>query len=239
MRYSNIHEVSIVKRENRFIATVIYNGDTIPVHVKNTGRLPELIYEGAKGYITLSDNPMRSTFADLVASERYLSGRNRVINIDSNAPNDMVREWLPDSGLFSPQALIKREVTYGDSRFDIYVEDGERRAFIEVKGVTLIREGIAVFPDAPTDRGRKHIHGLIDAVKSGYEGYIIFVIQTDGVDALIPNRETDPAFADSLAQAFQSGVKVLAYDSYVTPISAEIKNPVRVILTEEKCTSTK
>ena len=239
MRYSNIHEVSIVKRENRFIATVLYQGEKVRVHVKNTGRLPELVYEGAKGYITLSDNPTRSTFADLVATEREISGINRVINIDSGAPNDMVSEWLPNSGLFSPNARIKREVTHGDSRFDIYVEDGERRAFIEVKGVTLIREGTAVFPDAPTDRGRKHIHGLIDAVRSGYEGYIFFVIQTDGVESLIPNRLTDPAFADSLVLASRSGVKVLAYDSLVTPISAKIQNPVKVILTEDKCTSTK
>ena len=239
MRYSNIHQVSIIKRENRFVASVLYEGEKVRVHVKNTGRLPELIYEGATGYITLSDNPMRSTFADLVATERHLSGRNRVINIDSAAPNDMVSEWLPNSGLFSTDARIKREVTYGDSRFDLYVEDGERRAFIEVKGVTLVRNGIAVFPDAPTDRGRKHIHGLIDAVKRGYEGYIIFVIQTDGVEALTPNIQTDPAFAASLSLASSCGVKVLAYDSFVTPISAQIQNPIKVILTEEKCISTK
>ena len=238
MRYSNIHEVSIVKRENRFIATVIYNGNKVPVHVKNTGRLPELIYERAKGFITLSDNPARSTFADLVAVEICSSGDKKVINIDSNAPNDMVAEWLPTSGIFSHEARIKREVKYGDSRFDLYVEDGERRAFIEVKGVTLIREGRAVFPDAPTDRGRKHIHGLIEAVRSGYEGYIIFVIQTDGVEALVPNSETDPAFAESLVLASNSGVKVLAYDSCVTPISAEIQKPIKVILTEEKCINT-
>ena len=239
MRYSNIHEVSIVKRENRFIATVLYQGEKVRVHVKNTGRLPELVYEGAKGYITLSDNPARSTFADLVATERDILGTSRVINIDSGAPNDMVSEWLPHSGLFSPNARIKREVTYGDSRFDIYVEDGGRRAFIEVKGVTHIKEGKAVFPDAPTDRGRKHIHGLIDAVKMGYEGYIVFVIQTDGVEALVPNHLTDPEFAKSLALASMSGVKVLAYDSLVTPISAKIQNPIKVILAEDKCTSTK
>ncbi|MBQ8371320.1 MAG: DNA/RNA nuclease SfsA [Clostridia bacterium] len=231
MRYERIIEAEHIKRDNRFIATVMTADGPMRVHVKNTGRCRELLVEGARVYLSLSDKEGRRTSADLVAVEKVCEdGRRLLINMDSQLPNGMVYEWIGNSGLFSPSATVRREVTHGDSRFDLYVEDGERRAFIEVKGVTLERDGVAMFPDAPTERGVKHLEGLIRAVGEGYEAYAVFVIQMKGVNKFTPNRMTDPRFADALARAREAGVGIIALDSRVSIYGAEIDAPVRVEL---------
>ncbi len=233
MRYGHVIEAEHIRRDNRFIATVKTASGPMRVHVKNTGRCRELLVEGARVYLSLSDKEGRSTPADLVAVEKICDdGRRILINMDSQLPNSMVCEWLGGSGLFSPAATVRREVTHGDSRFDLYVEDGERRAFIEVKGVTLERDGIAMFPDAPTARGVKHLEGLIRAVEEGFESYVVFVIQMKGVKVFKPNRETDRRFADALLRASEAGVRIIATDSVVSADSAEIDGYIRVELGE-------
>ena len=164
MKYKNIVEGVFVSRPNRFIANVVVDGVEQIVHVKNTGRCRELLVEGAKVYLSVSDNLARKTKYDLVAVEKVTSRGVLLINMDSQIPNGVVSEWLPQSGMFSDNAVYRREYTYGKSRFDIYVEDGCRKAFVEVKGVTLENDGIVSFPDAPTERGVKHLNELITAL---------------------------------------------------------------------------
>lgn len=229
--YGRVSEARHIRRDNRFIATVMTESGEQTVHVKNTGRCRELLVEGARVYLAHSDAPGRRTSADLVAVEKICEdGRVLLINIDSQLPNAMAQQWLPLSGLFSNDATIRREVTHGDSRFDIYVEDGERRAFVEVKGVTLEHGGVAMFPDAPTTRGAKHLRGLASAVSEGFEAYLLLVIQMSGVREFRPNRATDPAFADELLRARASGVRIVAVDSDVTPSGASIRGYIPVFL---------
>ncbi|MBO5755298.1 MAG: DNA/RNA nuclease SfsA, partial [Clostridia bacterium] len=170
MKYEQVEKAVFLSRPNRFIAKVSLHGKEETVHVKNTGRCKELLTNGSVVYLKKSDNPARKTAYDLVAVEKKRDGDTLLINMDSALPNAVAAEWLPTSGLFSPMASIKREVTFGKSRFDLYIEDGERHAFIEVKGVTLEKDGVAYFPDAPTERGVKHLYELAEAVKQGYEG---------------------------------------------------------------------
>lgn len=225
MTYPNIHPATFISRPNRFIAYCLLNGERVVAHVKNTGRCKELLVEGCTVYLTKSDNPARKTLYDLVAVRKG----DLLINMDSQAPNELALEWVR-GGLLSDSATVKREVRFGDSRFDLYFEEGDRKGFIEVKGCTLEREGIAYFPDAPTERGVKHINELIRAKAAGYEAYILFVIQMKGVKEFRPNRETHPEFAEALIRAEQSGVKLLAYDC-ITDIGEEwIDNPVKIVL---------
>lgn len=229
--YGRVSEGRHIRRDNRFIATVMTDSGEQTVHVKNTGRCSELLVEGARVYLAHSDAMGRRTSADFVAVEKVCDdGRVLLINIDSQLPNAMAQQWLPNSRLFSDDAIIRREVTHGDSRFDIYVEDGERRAFVEVKGVTLEQDGIAMFPDAPTARGVKHLRGLARAVSEGFEAYLLLVIQMRGVREFRPNRVTDPAFADELVRARASGVKIIAVDSDVTPDGATVHGYITVSL---------
>ncbi len=230
MKYNRIIEGVFVSRPNRFIAKVIIEGEEHTVHVKNTGRCKELLVEGAKVYLSVSDNPARKTKYDLIAVDKLTDRGVLLINMDSQIPNDMVSEWLPESGLFSMDAVIRREFTYGKSRFDFYVEDGNRQAFIEVKGVTLENEGSASFPDAPTQRGVKHINELINAVQSGFEAYIIFVVQMKGVSLFKPNYERHPEFGYALIDAEKAGVKIIAVDSNVTCNEIKIDNSITVNL---------
>ena len=231
MRYNNVIGARFISRPNRFIAKVELFGDEITVHVKNTGRCRELLVPGATVYLEKGDAPGRKTPYDLIATEKVCeNGKTVLINMDSQCPNTLVAEWLQGSGMFSDSAVIRREVTLGDSRFDIYVEDGDRRAFIEVKGVTLESGGVAMFPDAPTQRGIKHLMGLADCISLGYEAYVFFVIQMKGVNVFKPNRATHPAFADALLYAKGAGVKVLAYDVVVSPDEIYIDRPVSVKL---------
>lgn len=231
MKYSKIIKGSFLSRPNRFIAKVLIDGNEETVHVKNTGRCRELLIPGVTVYLYVSDNPGRKTKYDLIAVEKIREGKTPLlVNMDSQVPNTVAHEWLRESGLFSENALIRREVTYGKSRFDFYIEDGERKAFLEVKGVTLENDGVASFPDAPTERGVKHINELTECVKNGYEGYILFVIQMKEILFMTPNDVTHKAFGDALRSAEKSGVKILAVDCVITPDSIICDKNVEVKL---------
>ena len=231
MTYEHVAEATFLSRPNRFIARVLVNGAEETVHVKNTGRCRELLVSGCTVYLARSDKAGRKTKYDLVAVEKVRQGRAPLrINMDSQAPNDAAGEWLPTSGLFSDGAVIRREVKFGDSRFDFYVEDGRRKAFVEVKGVTLEENGVALFPDAPTERGVKHLRELCRAVEAGYEAYLLLVIQMKDIRLFRPNAATHPAFADSLREAAGQGVHILAMDCLVTPEGMTVDKPVTVQL---------
>ena len=231
MKYKNIHKGTFISRENRFIATVNINGKTETVHVKNTGRCRELFVSGATVFLEKSDNPDRKTKYDLVA---VMKGK-RMVNVDSQIPNAAAEEWIR-AGKFIPDiCLVKREVTYVKSRFDLYVEhmglDGTaKKAFIEVKGVTLEEHNVVRFPDAPTERGIKHIKELIKCLEDGYEAYLLFVIQMKDVKYFEPDKKIHAEFASVLKEAKEKGVHVVACDSYVTEDSIEIGEavPVRI-----------
>ncbi|MBQ7906558.1 MAG: DNA/RNA nuclease SfsA [Clostridia bacterium] len=226
MKYSRIVKGIFISRPNRFIANVEIDGQVHVVHVKNTGRCKELLIEGATVLLEEGKNPERKTKYDLVAVYKG----DMLVNMDSQVPNDVVYEWLCEGNLFSKSAKIKREFTYGKSRFDLYVEDGERRAFIEVKGVTLERDGIASFPDAPTERGVKHLLHLMECVKDGYEAYIFFVVQMKGPCAFVPNDITHKEFGHTLRLCRENGVNILCYDSIVTEDSIKISDPVSILI---------
>ena len=231
MTYEHVVKATFVSRPNRFMARVLVNGAEETVHVKNTGRCRELLVSGCTVYLARSDKAGRKTKYDLVAVEKVRQGRAPLrINMDSQAPNDAAGEWLPRSGLFSDNAVIRREVKFGDSRFDFYVEDGRRKAFVEVKGVTLEENGVALFPDAPTERGVKHLRELCRAVEAGYEAYLLLVIQMKDIRLFRPNAATHPAFADSLHEAAGQGVHILAMDCLVTPEGMTVDKPVTVQL---------
>ncbi|MBO5214103.1 MAG: DNA/RNA nuclease SfsA [Clostridia bacterium] len=218
MRYNHIVSAKFLRRVNRFIAHVELDGKEIVVHVKNTGRCKELLIPGCTVYLERSDNPNRKTQYDLVTVEKLRPGKPPLtVNMDSQAANDIALEWLKKGVLFSPDAAIRREVFYGGSRFDFYVEDGNRKAFVEVKGVTLETDGVAAFPDAPTVRGVKHLRELTASLQDGYEAYVLFVIQMKEISVLHPNDETHKEFGDALRSAASSGVRVLAVDCNVIP----------------------
>lgn len=223
MKYTNIVGGTFISRPNRFIAKVNIDGMEHTVHVKNTGRCKELLVPGCTVFLEKSDNPNRKTLYDLVA---VVKG-DRVINMDSQAPNTVFARWVKKQ---LPTAFIKREHTYKDSRFDCYIETETDKIFVEVKGVTLEENGCVRFPDAPTERGIKHIKGLVDAVENGYKAAVFFVIQMEDVISFSPNYETQPQFGRALKDAEKAGVKILAYSCKVTPDSLEIDKPVPVIL---------
>lgn len=224
MKYEIIKQAVFIERLNRFVAKVSLDGKEILCHVKNTGRCREILVEGAKVYLEKSSNSSRKYPYSLVSVYKG----DRLINIDSSAPNKAVGEWLEKGGLFENVTFIKPEKTYGKSRFDFYVEYGGKKAFIEVKGVTLEKDGVLMFPDAPTERGSKHLLHLCECVNYGYEAYVIFVIQMNGALYFTPNGETDKAFADNLKFAYEKGVKILAYDCNVNADSMKIKDKVEI-----------
>jgi sugar fermentation stimulation protein A len=226
MKYLNIEEAVFKERPNRFIAYVETRNGREICHVKNTGRCKELLQPDATIYVQRNDNPARKTKLDLIGVKK----NQYLINMDSQAPNMAVKEWLKAGNLFSETAKIYPEKKYGDSRFDFYIEDGERKAFMEVKGVTLENDGVCAFPDAPTERGVKHIRELIKCMEEGYEAYILFVIQMSPVKYLKPNDVTHKAFGDALREAKKAGVHVLARDCKITIDSMEIMNEVEVRL---------
>ena len=229
MNYEHIVEGRFQERPNRFVAKVELDGRVETVHVKNTGRCRELLVKGAKVYLEKSPNRERATAYDLVAVEKG----DRVINMDSQAPNKAVGEWLRGGGLFSDVSLVRPETKFGNSRFDFYVETRAEKIFIEVKGVTLEEDGVVRFPDAPSDRAVKHVGELIAAKRQGYRVFVLFVIQMEGVKYFTPNRDTHPEFADALCEAVEAGVEVLAYDCLVTPRTMEINRPVQVVLSQD------
>lgn len=226
MKYEKIVEGIFVSRPNRFIANVIIDGREETVHVKNTGRCKELLVPGATVYLSVSDNPKRRTKYDLIAVIKQRNEDSLLINMDSQIPNYVAEEFLKNSDLFPASTTFKREVKYGNSRFDLYAENNGHKAFIEVKGVTLEKDGIALFPDAPTERGVKHINELILAKSCGYDAYIFFVIQMKGITKFMPNSPMHPEFAKALYNAKEAGVKIIAYDCIVTPDSIVIDKPI-------------
>lgn len=230
MKYQHIVSAEFLNRPNRFVANVLLNGCEETVHVKNTGRCKELLAQGVTVYLEKSHKPNRSTVYDLVAVEKG----KRIINMDSQAPNKVVGEWLLKKELFPDLILVRPETQYGNSRFDFYVETGQEKIFIEVKGVTLENDGVVKFPDAPSDRAVKHLEELMQARKEGYRTLVIFVIQMEAVEYFLPNEETHAAFAKALREAAKAGVEILAYDCRVTPDSLEIHQPVQVFLSEEE-----
>lgn len=228
MKYEKVVYGRFEKRVNRFIAEVFLNGEKEQVHIKNTGRLKELLVPGAEVLLELSNNPNRKTKFSLIAAAKNGSW----VNIDSQAPNQVVLEALKEGNIqaFRSLKLVKREVTYKHSRFDFYVEQDEKKGFIEVKGVTLEEGGIALFPDAPTARGTKHVMELIQAAKEGYTGTVLFVVQMKGCHAFTPHRDMDLAFANALKQAAQQGVQILAYDAIVKEDELILDEPIPVYL---------
>ncbi len=220
MRYGKLLEAEFVERLNRFVAVVKLNGELVRCHVRNTGRLKELLIPGAKVFIEESDNPSRKYKYSLL---QVMKG-DVSVNIDSQAPNRMALEWAKE--YFGAEAVVKPEKTFGASRFDLYVEIGERRIFVEVKGVTLEREQVAYFPDAPTERGIKHLYELVDSVGLGYEAYILFVIQMKGVKEFKPNDLAQKRFGEALRYAASKGVGVLAYDCTVSGREVHIDSPI-------------
>lgn len=221
MEYNNIVEGIFLSRPNRFIAKVQINGKEETVHVKNTGRCKELLVPGAKVYLASTNNPDRKTKYDLVSVYK----NERLINMDSQAPNKIFGEWL------SPKVdYLKPEYKYGNSRFDFYGEHNGKKFLIEVKGVTLEQDGVVMFPDAPTERGVKHIEELIKATKNGFETAVVFIIQMDNVKCFKPNDNTHKQFGDALRKAVLQGVKVFALDCDVTGTSVVAKNQVEIVL---------
>ena len=201
MRYESITPAKFINRPNRFIANVEIDGQPVTVHVKNTGRCKELLLLGVTVYLEKAKNPERKTPYDLIAVETPIG----IINIDSQAPNAVVKEWL----LKQDYDKVVPEYKYGNSRIDFYMEKGSEKYLMEVKGCTLIKAGIGYFPDAPTERGVKHLRELAAASKLGYHATVAFVIQVEGVSEVRPNIETHPEFGIALAEAKAAGVEIL------------------------------
>ena len=231
MRYENIHKGTFIKRPNRFVALVEIGGKEELVHVKNTGRCSEILTKGCTVYLNRQNGENRKTKYDLVAAEKVRRNLSPLlINIDSQIPNYAVEEWLKNSGLFSEEAIIKREVTYGNSRFDFYIEDKGEKIFLEVKGVTQEHDGVAMFPDAPTLRGVKHLKELTVCIADGYKAFVLFVIQMNEIKKFTPNDVIHKDFGDALRSASNAGVKLIAMDCDVTPDSMKIRNEVPIEL---------
>ena len=231
MNYKKIVQATFIERPNRFIAYCKINEIIEKVHVKNTGRCRELLIPNCTVYLEESDNPNRKTKYSLIAVQKG----NRLINMDSQVPNKVVQEALINKtivlpGLDEEITFIKPEKTYGNSRFDIYLETENKKAFIEIKGVTLEEDGVVLFPDAKTERGVKHIKELIEAKKDGYHSYVVFVVQMKDVKYFTPNIKMHKELGDALIEAQNAGVNILAYDCEVTPNSIEIKDEVNVKL---------
>ncbi len=237
MTYQDIHPAVFLSRPNRFIARVELDGAVETVHVKNTGRCRELLVPGCTVYLEGSANPRRKTKYDLVAVEKARTGLPPLlINMDAQAPNRVFGEWMAagkgaDLGLPRP-ALLRPETAWGNSRFDFYWEESEtgRKGFVEVKGCTLEAGGRALFPDAPTQRGVKHLRELTACREAGYEAAVCFVLQMAGMDVFSPNDATHPEFGAALREAARAGVKVLAVECGVTPRSLVMTRPVAVAL---------
>ncbi len=226
MHYSNIQRAIFLRRPNRFIAHIEVDDREEVCHVKNTGRCRELLTDRATIYVEHHDNPKRKTKYSLIAVEKG----DLLINMDSQAPNKVVGEWLLEKEPFGKVKFLKPECTYGSSRFDFYLETEAEKIFIEVKGVTLEEDGIVRFPDAPTERGIKHLEELRACVEAGYKAAVIFVVQMEGMQHFEPNDKTHPQFGEALRQARKAGVEVLAYECKVTPSSLEITKSIPVML---------
>ena len=228
MQYQNVKKAVFLRRPNRFIAQVALDGRTETVHVKNTGRCRELLVPGAAVYVEGSDNPKRKTKYDLIAVEKG----SRLINMDAQAPNKVFGEWAAAGGFRDGLTLLRPETTWGNSRFDFYWESSKngRKGFVEVKGVTLEEEGAVYFPDAPTERGVRHVEELMACRAAGYEAALFLVVQMEGAAFWSPNDRTHPAFGAAVRAAAAAGVEILCRDCRVTPASLTMGAPVAVRL---------
>lgn len=229
MKYNKVVPAIFVERPNRFLAKVLINGKNYIVHVRNSGRCKEILIPGTRVYLEeIVKNKKRKTRYSLISAHKG----SQLINIDSQIPNELVNNAIKNNYLsgIDVGTDIKREVKYNNSRFDLLYNNHNKIGFIEVKGVTLEKNGIALFPDAPTIRGRKHVDELIAASQKGYENYIVFIIQMKGVDCFKPNDKMDPKFGISLRKANAMHVKIRAYDCLVTDDCIEIDKPVKILL---------
>ena len=226
MHYQNVREARFLDRPNRFIAHVELNGAVETVHVKNTGRCRELLVPGCTVYLEKGTNPNRKTAYDLIAVEKG----TRLINMDAQAPNKVFAEWAAAGNFLPDVTAIRPEDAYGASRLDFCLETPEGLHLVEVKGVTLEEGGNARFPDAPTERGVRHIRELQQAAESGLDAVLFFVVQIKDIHSVTPNDATHPAFGEALREAAAHGVRVLAYDCDVMPDSLTIRSAVPVIL---------
>ncbi|MCD8238345.1 MAG: DNA/RNA nuclease SfsA [Clostridiales bacterium] len=226
MKYESIKKAVFLKRPNRFCAEILIDGEVETVHVKNTGRCREILVEGAEVFLAEGKGEKRKTKYDLVSV--YKGGR--LINIDSQAPNKAAGEWFSSGKSPFGTVEVKAERTFGASRLDFLLEKDGRRIFVEVKGVTLENDGVVSFPDAPTERGTKHLRELMGALAQGYEAYVLFVVQMKNVKYFTPNIEHDPVFSAELIKAENSGVKILAYDCFVSENEMRIEDKVEIRL---------
>lgn len=226
MKYERIRQGIFKERPNRFIAIIEIDGEEQVCHVKNTGRCKELLIPGATVFVQEAENPDRKTKYDLIS---VYKGK-RLVNMDSQILNHVFYEWVKAGNLFENVTLIRPETTYKNSRFDFYIEAGGKKIFVEVKGVTLEKDGAVFFPDAPTERGVKHIHELMACLQDGYDAYIFFVVQMKGVTHFSPHDETHKAFGDALRAADKAGVKILAADCQVTSNTIKIEDYVPIVL---------
>ncbi|MCI8759292.1 MAG: DNA/RNA nuclease SfsA [Oscillospiraceae bacterium] len=226
MRYGEVKRGRFLARPNRFVAHVELEGERVVCHVKNTGRCRELLTSGAAVYLERAENPARKTPYDLIAVEKG----DLLINMDAQAPNKVFGEWAAAGRFLPGLTALRPEFTWEDSRFDFRLEDHLGPCFVEVKGVTLEQDGLALFPDAPTERGVKHLRGLRRAVERGYRAAVFFVVQMKGPRLFRPNDGTHPAFGQALREAAAAGVGVYAWDCAVTPESLTLDAPVEVAL---------
>lgn len=229
MRYKNIVKGEFISRPNRFIANVKIDGEIYKCHVKNTGRCRELLVPGCEVWLEHCKSENRKTEYSLITVNK----NGKLINMDSQAPNNAAEEWIKGGGLIPDIQLLKREQKWGDSRFDFYFETENEKAYAEVKGVTLEENGVVMFPDAPTERGVKHVKELCRLKEEGFGAYLIFVIQMKNVKYFTPNIKTHREFAEALCQAEKAGVSIVAADCFVTPDTMEIRDRVKVILRDE------
>ena len=226
MKYENIKKAKFISRPNRFIANIEIDEKIQIAHVKNTGRCRELLVPGAEIYVQEFDSDTRKTKFDLITVKKG----QRLINMDSQVPNHVFREWVESGNFANDVTLIRPETFFGDSRFDFYIEADNRKIFVEVKGVTLEENGIVRFPDAPTERGVKHLRELIGAIDKGYEAQVVFIVQMDNVSHFEPNDQTHPEFGKVLREAAQKGVSVTALYCKITPDSIEAVGEVEIRL---------
>lgn len=224
MKYERMLPGKFISRPNRFIANIEIDGKIEVCHVKNTGRCRELLVPGAKVFVQKADNPARKTQYDLISVYKD----KMLVNMDSQAPNKVFKEWAESSGYFLNLSYIKPECKYNNSRFDFYLEADQRKIFVEVKGVTLENDGVVSFPDAPTERGIKHLKELEDAVKDGFDAYVCFIIQMENCKYFMASYTNHPEFADALSHANKMGVNVIALSCNVTKTELCAKDFVEV-----------
>ena len=226
MQYPRMVHGIFRSRPNRFIARILIDGTEETVHVKNTGRCRELLVPGRTVWLEEGSNPNRKTKYDLIAVDKD----GLLVNMDSQAPNKVFAQWAQSGNFIPGLTLLRGETTWGKSRFDFYWEAAERKGFVEVKGCTLEGDGFCRFPDAPTERGVKHLNELVSCMAEGYEAAVCFVIQMEGMKSFSPNDATHPAFGNALRAAHAAGVQVLAVGCTVTPDSLEITHSIPVVL---------